>query len=79
MTYKKEKKQEYKSSSFNALRNKLLKFKQQNQSICDIINNSIANNWSGLFEIQQATSKTKNQSIRDTLHRANDNFVVTKF
>lgn len=78
--YKKERKQSYKTSSYDILRKKLLEFKANKYNLVDIIETSISNNWSGLFA--HALSRTQKQQtqaqhIAELLHNCNANFVAS--
>jgi hypothetical protein len=62
LQYKKERNQAYKSTGLATLRTKLLELHSRNQLI-NAIDNSIANNWSGIFEDQNMKAKTSNHDL----------------
>jgi len=67
LTYKKEKKQTYKSEiSIESAYNNLIKLSKNNKDVAvNIIEQSIANNWAGLFELKTKSNnfiKVKNDS-----------------
>ena len=58
LQYKKERKQSYTLTGLNSLRKKLLRIKDEH-SIIDAIQNSIANNYAGVFADKKAVNKSK--------------------
>lgn len=64
LLYKKERKQTYKERGLETLLNKLLKdYEQFGESvICNGIENSMTNNWSGIFYDKNAKPKSNNQN-----------------
>ena len=80
LTYKKEKKQTYKDTGLNTLLKKLEKQVKEKgeQSVIDSIEYSIVNNWSGIYEPKEKTSKAQpvevpkysNTNVEDAFERA---------
>ena len=68
LLYKKERKQTYKERGLETLLNKLLKdYEQFGESvICNGIENSMTNNWSGIFYDKNAKPKSNSQSNTQT-------------
>ena len=69
--YKKESKQTYKPTALKGLRAKLLNLKNKGQLVSSI-NNSIGNNWAGLFEDKTVTQTFANQEQKQNWD--NDSF-----
>ena len=67
LLYKKEKKQEYKGqTSINTFCKKLIEYSNGDAIIAEaIIEQSIANNWAGIFELKNNNNGNKQQNRRD--------------
>lgn len=66
LTYKKERKQAYTTTGLKGLKTLLTNLKTKGQ-LLTAINNSIANNWSGLFEDKIITQVAKNKPSYHTM------------
>ena len=71
MKYKTERKDEYTEQGLRSLlrriENKYLEFHKQDQTICELIDDSMANNWKGIiFEKLKTPTQTENKGSFDT-------------
>lgn len=66
VAYKKERKQSYTKTGLAQCVEKLKKMSNDNPSIAmQIVNESISNNWSGLFPLKSNTTQTKSERINE--------------
>jgi len=70
LKYKKERKETYKSeTSINSFFNKLVKLSNNNPTIAaEIIEQSIANNWAGIFEIKNKVNASNGRDSKGMVH-----------
>ena len=75
LQYKKEKRQTYKSEkSLKTCYDKLLKLSGNSPAVArQVVDQSIANNWSGLFEIKQNAQKTVGMILQNNTPDKYDN------
>ncbi|GEM_PF-3532599 len=71
LKYKKEKQQTYKQIGFNAMVEKLIKYSNGNpETAKEIILDAMSNNYSGFFPLKRQTGGQQEESVLDTMRKA---------